>query len=116
MRKFNISLFSLILAFPAFSQNSVRNFVFPPTAFAPKENTISYKLGDRLLQLRTSQYGASKNLVYINVHDDEVTSVNGAKKILEKFGGLLIRIENYRTRNIRFKLNGQYYTFDPNRM
>ncbi|HLG41382.1 MAG TPA: hypothetical protein VI461_17010, partial [Chitinophagaceae bacterium] len=31
-------------------------------------------------------------------------------------GGLLIRIENYRTRNIKFKLDKKYYTIDPNRM
>jgi hypothetical protein len=35
---------------------------------------------------------------------------------LERKGGTLIRIDNYRTRNIRFKLEGKYYTIDPNRM
>jgi hypothetical protein len=50
------------------------------------------------------------------LHDDEITSINGARKILEKKGGYLIRIENYKTRNLKFKLEGKYYTIDPNRM
>jgi len=62
------------------------------------------------------QYGNSREKVYINLHDDEVTAVNGAKKLLERKGGYLIRIENYKTRNLRFKLDGKYYTVDPNRM
>jgi hypothetical protein len=55
-------------------------------------------------------------MVYVNLHDDEITAVNGARKVLEKRGGMLIKIENYRTRNIKFKLEGKYYTIDPNRM
>ena len=49
-------------------------------------------------------------------HDDEVTAVNGARKVLEQTGGFLIKIENYRTRNIKFRLDGIQYTIDPNRM
>jgi hypothetical protein len=85
-------------------------------AYLPKITTIFYKLGDRVIQLKTFQYGDVKDMVYINLHDDEITAVNGARKILEKKGGVLIKIENYRTRNIRFKLEGKYYTVDPNRI
>src|SRR5689334_10484970 len=68
----------------------------------PKVNTFSFRLGDRSVLVRTYQYGSVRDIVYINLHDDEITAVNGARKVLEKKGGFLIRIENYRTRNIRF--------------
>jgi hypothetical protein len=84
--------------------------------FLPRESTVSYKLGERIIQIKTYQYGTVKDMVYVNLHDDEITAVNGAKKLLEKKGGLLIKIENYRTRNIKFKLDGKSYTIDPNRM
>ena len=88
----------------------------PAKSFLPKVTTIFHKLGDRVIQLKTFQYGDVKDMVYINLHDDEITAVNGARKVLEKKGGVLIKIENYRTRNIKFKLEGKYYTVDPNRM
>ena len=84
--------------------------------YLPKVTTVFYKLGERTIQLKIFQYGDVKDMVYINVHDDEVTAINGAKKLLEKNGGIFIKIENNKTRNIRFKLEGKYYTFDPNRI
>jgi hypothetical protein len=85
-------------------------------SFLPRESSVSYKLGERVIQIKTFQYGNVKDMIYVNLHDDEITAVNGAKKLLEKKGGLLIKIENYHTRNIKFKLDGKYYTIDPNRM
>ena len=55
-------------------------------------------------------------MVFVNLHDDEVTSVDAAKRILEADGGMLIEIENSSQRNIRFKLGRQFYKIDPNRM
>ena len=87
-----------------------------PKLYQPQENSRYFKLGERLVQVKMYQYGNSKEKVYVNLHDDEITAVNGVRKLLEKKGGYLIRIENYKTRNLRFKLNGTYYTIDPNRM
>src|SRR5206468_125422 len=71
---------------------------------------------ERVIQIKTFQYGDLKDIVYVNLHDDEITAINGARKVLEKKGGLLIKIENFRTRNIKFILDGKKYTIDPNRM
>ena len=84
--------------------------------YLPKVNTVFYQLGERVIQIKTFQYGDRKDMVYVNLHDDEMTAVNGARKVLEKRGGFLIKIENYRTRNIKFRLEGKQYTIDPNRM
>jgi hypothetical protein len=87
-----------------------------PKTYLPKETAVFYKLGDRTIQLKKIQYGDVKDIVYINLHDDEITAINGAKKLLEKKGGLLIKIENLKNRNIKFRLDEKYYTFDPNRI
>jgi hypothetical protein len=98
----------------ASAQPGTRAFISP--FYEPTSTTIYYKLGEKTIQVKTFLYGTAKDMVYVNVHDDEITALTGAKKLLEKNGGYLIKIENAKERNIRFKLRGQYYTFDPNRM
>ncbi len=84
--------------------------------YTAKSTTIHYRLGETQVPVKVIQYGDRKDIVYINLHDDEFTSVNAAKVLLEQEGGLMIKIENNKKRNIRFRLKGRYYTFDPNRM
>jgi len=84
--------------------------------FSPKTTTIFHKLGDRNVHLKVSRYGETEDLVMINLHDDEYTSVIAARKLLEREGGVLITIKNNNKRNIRFRLMGQSYMFDPNRI
>lgn len=108
-------LFSLLLL-PVLTLAQTRTSALPSKQFTPKVNTIRYKLGDRDIILKLYHYGSSKELFFINLHDDEITAVAGAKKLLEKHGGVLLRIENDRERNILFRLNGKTYVFDPNRI
>jgi hypothetical protein len=103
-----ISLFSPLLL-------GLSNNYFRPS-FSPKTTTILYKLGESPLQLKVTRYGEYSDLVMINLHDDEFTSVIAAKKFLETEGGILITIENNNKRNIRFRLMNRFYSFDPNRM
>jgi hypothetical protein len=114
MRK---TILPLIILFGIqFSAGQTNSATGPDKPLIPKINTVYFKLGERVIQIKTYQYGAVKDIVYINLHDNEITAINGAQKVLEKRGGLLIKIENYRTRNIKFKLEGKQYTIDPNRM
>lgn len=80
------------------------------------EKTIFYQLADNIVPIKIQQYGGRDDMVFINLHDDELTSVDAAKRILEEHGGMLVEIENNSERNIRFKLGRQVYKVDPNRM
>lgn len=53
---------------------------------------------------------------YLNVHDDENTSVIAGKKILAQTGGRLIELVHSGKRHVAFELDGQTYRFDPNRI
>lgn len=53
---------------------------------------------------------------YLNVHDDENTSVRAGKKILAQSGGRLIELRHSGKRFVVFELDGQTYRFDPNRI
>lgn len=114
MQKSFLSFLLICNVLSSLSQTSVRKMIITPNT--PEITTIAHKLGDRTIHIKTYYYGNSKNIVYINLHDDEVTSVNAAKRLLQMESGILIKIDNFKTRNIKFKLEGKYYTFDPNRI
>ena len=84
--------------------------------FLPAEKTIFYKLGDRNIPIKIVQYGEAMDIVCINLHDNEVTSVQAARAVLQERGGTMIKLENKQQRVIRFRLKGTSYGFDPNRM
>ena len=92
------------------------NFGVSQSIFIPVETTFFYKVGDRTVPIKVTQYGTVKNIVCINLHANEQTSVHSAYFVLESYGGTLIKIENNNQRVIRFRLKGVYYSFDPNRM
>ena len=78
-------------------------------------NTLSFPLGDETVLLNTTTWGNSK-IVYINVHENEQTSVAAAKEVLGKNVGILIELKSKGERLISFSLNNTRYTFDPNRI
>src|SRR4030095_15872913 len=80
------------------------------------EKTIFYNLAGNIVPIKIQQYGERTDFVFINLHDDEITSVDASKRVLEEYGGLLIEVENNAERNIRFKLDRYFYKVDPNRI
>ncbi len=113
--KFFFTTFSF-LAFAALADAQPDNMEVPgnPARLVAAEKTVFYKLGDRTLPIRIFQYGDQKNIVCINLHDNEKTSVEAAKAVLELNGGTLIKIENNDQRVVHFRLRGINYAFDPN--
>ena len=84
------------------------------TSISITEKTIFYNLAGNIVPIKIQQYGERTDIVFINLHDDEITSVDAAKRILEEYGGMLIEIENNAQRNIRFRLGRYFYKVDPN--
>jgi hypothetical protein len=84
--------------------------------FIPEEKTIFYKLADKTIPVSIMQFGDETNIACINLHDNENTSVEASKSVLELKGGKLIKIGNNHQRVIRFRLRGVTYGFDPNRI
>lgn len=89
---------------------------FKKNRLTPTVKTIFLKMGNTTIPIKIQQYGERTDIVFLNLHDDEITSVDATKNILEKEGGRLIEIENNQKRNIRFQYGSLYYTVDPNRI
>lgn len=113
-----ITTISAIIVFSTslFAQPNENTVSVSKAIFLPAEKKIFCKLGDRNIPIKILQYGNTKNIICINVHDNEATSVQAAKSVLEERGGTLIKIENKQQRIIRFRLKGVAYSFDPNRI
>lgn len=80
------------------------------------EKIIRYDLAGNTVPIKVLQFGDRRDVVLISLHDDEATSVDAAKRILQEQGGMLIELENYAQRNIRFRLGQSAYKVDPNRI
>ena len=75
---------------------------------------IEYKVGNR--QIILSKYSKGTGPTFVNVHDDENTSVTAALAVIDSLGGILLQLKHTGNRNVKFQLNNKDYEFDPNRM
>ncbi|MDB5192758.1 MAG: hypothetical protein JWQ96_2321 [Segetibacter sp.] len=76
-----------------------------------------FLIGDSPIIISTACYLPCKApIVFINVHDDENTSVEAAHEYLLENGGNLFQLQQEGARNIKFDLNNKQYIFDPNRI
>ena len=91
----------------------------PKTTFEPA-TTMSgatyeediFDVGSR--EVAVANYIKGKGLSFINLHDDENTSVLAAVSVIDSLGGQLIQLKHSGKRNVEFRLNGRNYEFDPN--
>ena len=97
-----ILFFCLGALFIALYSNDFR-LPFKKNKLTPSVKTIFLKMGNTTIPIKIQQYGYRHDIVYLNLHDDEITSVEATNNILEKQGGTLIEIENNQKRNIRFQ-------------
>src|SRR5688500_4516151 len=113
--------FVWMLAIPMLSQAAVssHNGASPDagnTNYTAQEKIHHYILGSTQVSVQVSVYGDCKNVVMLNLHDDEITSVEAARNVLQQSGGVLVNINNNYERLVSFTLKGKTYQFDPNRM
>ena len=84
------------------------------TADSAKQ-TVVFKLGNDKIHAVVHQKPPA-TLTMINVHHDESTSVEAGVANLNRQGGRLIELVHSGARLVVFHLDGQKYTFDPNRI
>ena len=74
-------------------------------------------LGETIVTIEKRCFNkCDSQILFINLHDNENTSVLAAEEYLIRNGGTLISINNNNERNIFFKIKGKAYSFDPNRI
>lgn len=76
---------------------------------------MPFKIGDTNIHALVFQHG-KPSPTFINVHDDENTSVAAGKTVIEQTSGRLIELAHSGKRNVRFSLEGERFAVDPNRI
>ena len=107
----------ILLRIVATAQPAAENLAMSEARFLPLEKTIYYPLGENWkIPVKQIRYGPPNTVFCFNMHDNEGTSVQAARQVLELKGGTLLKLENKGQRVIRFRLRGKTYAFDPNRI
>ncbi len=74
-----------------------------------------FTLGDTVVNLVVHR-SDKPGLLYYNMHDDESTSADAAKEIIEEEGGVLYELVHSGYRYIGFSVDSVRYEIDPNRI
>jgi uncharacterized protein YaiI (UPF0178 family) len=76
-----------------------------------------YRLGSEKIQVQTTCYIPCKDdLSFINVHENESTSVEAAGSLLNDIGGKMMVLKHNKSRYISFYIGNKKYIIDPNRI
>lgn len=76
---------------------------------------VTLTIGESTVNVVT--YAAKeRGQTWINVHENERTSVDAALGVIRRVGGKVVYLEHGGGRNITFSLGGEEYTVDPNRI
>src|SRR5687767_15975933 len=90
--------FVWLLAIPLISQSAIpHNGSYPVSdnsKFTAQEKIYHYILGNTQVGVLVAAYGDRRNIVMLNLHDDEVTSMAAARNVLKTSGGILVNINN----------------------
>jgi hypothetical protein len=80
--------------------------------------TYTYTLGSATIKVVVYELSNPRQITYFNLHDNENTSVEATKAILnnKKFKGKLVELQHTGERLISFEYRGSKYQIDPNRM
>jgi hypothetical protein len=92
--------------------------MLPPQASKDAEVSTArrqLRLGETTVDVVISERPGSKH-VFCNLHDDENTAVEAGLIALRRFGGRLVELRHGGTRDITFRLDGETFAVDPNRI
>jgi hypothetical protein len=73
------------------------------------------RLGETAVEVVISERPGSKHL-FCNLHDDENTGVEAGLIALRRSGGRLVELQHGGMRHISFRLDGETFVVDPNRI
>lgn len=76
---------------------------------------MPFIIGDTNVHVLMYQHGPPSP-TFLNVHDDENTSVEAGKAVIDETSGRLIELAHSGKRHLHFQVDGEDYAVDPNRI
>ena len=91
------------------------NFVMITSILSSQEVVASLDLGGTIVEL-VAHRSEKPGYLFYNMHDDENTGVDAAKKVIKKKGGVLYELVHSGKRYIEFDYDTLHFQIDPNRI
>ena len=87
-------------------------------SFGQTDNTVirSIKIGDSTVQILQEYGDVNDSILFINVHEDEITSIETVYEYSALNPVHFVRLKHNQTRRVDFSLKGKIYSVDPNRI
>ena len=80
------------------------------------ESVTDARIGETPVEIVVTEGCSVAPWSVLNIHDDENTAVEAALAVLARRGGRLVELRHAGTRNLSFRLGGETFTVDPNRI
>jgi len=90
---------------------SLNSNIYSESKFSYLEK-MSFQFGNNMVYLSKIYVAGKSKLTYINVHENEWSSITAVKRKITKSGGTFYLINHEKTRRIR----AEHSSFDPNRI
>ena len=75
------------------------------------------KIGDSTVQILQDYGKVEDSILFINVHEDEQTSIDATNHYIEQVAPLhFVRLKHNKTRRVHFSIKTKDYSVDPNRI
>lgn len=95
----------------------IASIVYQPLQAQDTTYVKELPLGNTTMKVVTTCYiPCSSKVLFLNVHENERTSVKAASDYLIDNGGTIVHLQHSGERNLTFMLNDTTYIVDPNRM
>lgn len=85
------------------------------SVYGASKHTQIVNVGEASIRLVVEQFG-ERGSVYLNLHENEATSVRAARQLLQSRSGTLITLQSGKGRLVLFRHKGVDYRIDPNRI
>lgn len=79
------------------------------------EKYIDYTIGETDIEILVGEKDY-EGVIYYNMHENEVTAAEAGLETVKDYGGRIIILHSKGKREVTFRLDGEYYSFDPNRI
>jgi hypothetical protein len=104
-------------ALPLFAMAGILLFSAWVSAQPLQTATDTVTLGDAKIRFARTNAGLQPGVQFLHVHENEATAVTAAKAMLSKAKkGSFVTWQCQQDRYVQFKLSGQTFKFDPNRI
>ena len=99
-------------------KSAILGFLLLTTVYGKSQMTMKkeLQLGDSLIVVNSKFNNNKKDILFLNIHEDEHTSIEAVEHFSQTTDVNFVYLQHNQTRRIHFSTKTRSYSFDPNRI